>query len=83
MSDPFRGPPGTNPPRHVQRANPSWIPAAIALLVVLGLAIYALTRHDTTTAANPPGVTSAPAPATGVPSPAPQETTGQTAPRAK
>jgi hypothetical protein len=83
MSDPFRTPPGTNPPRHVSQETsytPSympWIGTAVAIAVVFGLGFWATSRTTTTT--NPPAVTAIPAP--GVPAPA--ETTGQAAPRAR
>jgi hypothetical protein len=82
MSDPFRTPPGTNPPRYVrERSDSSWIGVAIAVAVVVGLGFWALShRTATTTTANPPAVTAAPAPAAGVPAPRPEETTGQAAP---
>jgi hypothetical protein len=84
MSDPFRTPPGTNPPRYVRETNNTpWIGGAIAIAVVLGLGFWAMSHRTGTTTANPPAVTAAPAPATGVPAPPPQETTGQAAPRAQ
>jgi hypothetical protein len=83
MSDPFRSPPGTNPPRHVRQDNSytPWIGTAIALALVFALGFWATSR--TTTTANPPAVTAAPAPAPGTPAPAPEETTGQAVPRAR
>jgi hypothetical protein len=87
MSDPFRAPPGANPPRHVRQETgytPSytpWIGAAIGIAVVFGLGFWATSR--TTTTANRPAVTATPAPAPGVAAPAPEETTGQAAPRAR
>ena len=87
MSDPYSVPPhsaGTNPPRHVreQTSDGTWMGAAIAVAVIVGLGFWALShRSEPTTAANPPAVTAAPAPATGVPAPRPEETTGQAAPR--
>jgi hypothetical protein len=82
MSDPFRTPPGTNPPRYVrERSDSSWIGVAIAVAVVVGLGFWALShRTATTTTANPPAVTAAPAPAAGVQAPRLEETTGQAAP---
>src|SRR5258705_10955178 len=77
MSDPFRTPPGTNPPRHVREASSytPWIGTAIALALVFALGFWATSRPTTT--ANPPAVTATPAPR--VPAPAPEETTGQAA----
>jgi hypothetical protein len=82
MSDPFRGPPGTNPPRHVREPRDgTWIGVAIALAIVVGLGAWALTHGTKTERA--PGVTASPAPATGEPAPQPRETTGQSAPRTR
>ena len=69
MSDPFRTPPGTNPPRHVRQDNSytPWIGTAIALAIVFALGFWATSR--TTTTANPPAVTATPAPAPGAPAP--------------
>jgi hypothetical protein len=83
-NDPFRSPPGTNPPRHVaQPSNAPWIGGAIVVAALLGLGIWMVGHKSATTTANPPAVTAAPAPAAGVPAPRPEETTGQAAPRAK
>jgi hypothetical protein len=87
MSDPFRGPPGTNPPRHVREPRDgTWMGVAIALAIVVGLGAWALTHgtktHGTKTE-RAPGVTASPAPATGEPAPQPRETTGQAAPRTR
>jgi len=52
-----------------------------AILVILGLTFYGINaKRESQTAANPPAVNSAPAPAAGVAPPAPQTTTGQAAP---
>jgi hypothetical protein len=54
-----------------------------AIVVILGLAFYGINaKRESHTAANPPAVTAAPAPAAGVAPPAPQTTTGQAAPSA-
>jgi hypothetical protein len=54
-----------------------------AIVVVLGLTFYGINaKRESLTAANPPAVTAAPAPAAGVAPPAPQTTTGQAAPAA-
>jgi hypothetical protein len=87
MSDPFRSPPGTNPPRHVREPNYTpWLGAAV-IAVVLGFGFWGMSHRTPPTAANSPAVVAAPAPAAGVPAPAPQETTGettgQTTPRAQ
>ena len=80
MPDPFRGPPGTNPPRHVPNRDygmMGWAAAGVAAVVVLGLALLWGESGRKSPAANPPAVTAAPAPSTGVPAPGPQSTTGQ------
>jgi hypothetical protein len=61
-----------------------WSAAIIAAIVVaLGLAFYGISaKQSGPKLANPPAVTAAPAPATGVPPPPPQTTTGQAAPSA-
>src|ERR1700716_4771081 len=72
---PPRDPPGTNPPRYVRerRGDATWIGSAIAIAVVLGLGFWALAhRTPTNTAANPPAVRAAPAPAADVPALVPQ-----------
>ena len=68
MSDPFPLPPGTNPPGHVglDRNNNAvgWMLGTLAAAVILGVAFFSMTvpRADrTTTAANPPAATAAPA----------------------
>jgi hypothetical protein len=54
-----------------------------AVLVILGLSFYGINaKRESQTAANPPAVNTAPAPAAGVAPPAPQTTTGQVAPSA-
>ena len=54
-----------------------------AIVVILGLTFYAINaERNSQTAANPPAVMAAPAPAAGVAPPAPQTTTGQAAPSA-
>ena len=75
--DPFRGPPGTNPPRHQERS--SNFPAVILViaLVLVGVAAYAMLHHRSTASSPPAVTTSAPGPATGI------DTTGQAHPRAK
>jgi hypothetical protein len=81
MSDPYRDP--ARAP-YVQETNKTpWIAGGIAVALLLAFGLWAMDHRTPTTAAVPPVVTAAPAPATGVPGPAPQETTGQTAPRAQ
>jgi hypothetical protein len=86
MPDPFRGPPGTNPPRYPAERNfnkAAWIAGGVAVAIGLAL-VFAVGRPgNPTTAANPPAVVAAPAPAAGVPAPAPEDTTGRAAPRAQ
>jgi hypothetical protein len=85
MSDPFRGPPGTNPPRHFRQDYSSnaigWTLGAIAAAVILGFAFFAAGSRSDRTAANPPAVITTPAPAARVPAPPPETTTGQSIPR--
>jgi hypothetical protein len=78
MSDPFKTPPGTNPPRHVPPAgsNAPFIGGAIVVAVALAVGLWAMNHRTPTTAANPPAVTAAPAPATRAPAPA-DNTTGR------
>ena len=82
MSDPFRGPPGTNPPRHLRADSDNgalgWTLGAIALVALFTVSWWAWSEHAPV--ASPPAVTATPAPATGVPAPEPETTTGQ-APR--
>jgi hypothetical protein len=63
-------------------AGRSWSLAIVAVAVVLGVAYY---MHGpftgSSTPANDPAVTAAPAPAAG--GPAPEETTGRAAPKAR
>jgi Mn2+/Fe2+ NRAMP family transporter len=70
--DPFRTPPGTNPPRYppVDRAAAmGWTFTVIAAIVVVaGIAFYVTGPVRTPTAANPPAATT-------------DETTGRAAPR--
>src|SRR5436305_230796 len=55
-----------------------WTLGAIAAALIIGLAFFSLRdAQRTPTAANPPAVTAAPAPARGVTAPAPGTTTGQ------
>jgi hypothetical protein len=60
-----------------RQARWSWV-VAVALVIALGLAFYGIdaSRNGPKTA-NPPAVTAAPAPATGVAPPAAPETTGR------
>src|SRR4051812_9012636 len=61
-----------------------WTLSIIAAAVALGLLVYNFaSKNDAPNPPNPPAVTSAPAPATGVPAPRPEQTTGQTAPPAR
>jgi len=76
--DPFRSPPGTNPPRHVQQtSNAPFIGGAIVIAILLGVGAWAVHDRSVGSTEQPPAVTSAPAPAW----PMHDETTGQTAPR--
>jgi len=55
--------------------------AVVAIVVGLGLAFYGIdASRNGHKAANPPAVIAVPAPASGVPPPRPQTTTGQPAP---
>ena len=77
--DPFRGPPGTNPPRHVCPEGSGvvgWTLGIAAVLVALGLAVYGMSGRIHTAAVDPPTVIGIPAPAAKAPTPAP-ETTGR------
>jgi len=56
---------------------------AAAILVILGLTFYGINaKRESQTAAKPPAVNAAPAPAAGIAPPAPQTTSGQAAPSA-
>jgi hypothetical protein len=66
-----------------EKSNAPLIGGAIALAVVLVVGVWFMNHRSATVAANPPTATHAPAPATGVPGPRPEETTGQAAPRAQ
>jgi hypothetical protein len=71
--DPFRTPPGTNPPRHVKETgNAPYIGGAIVIAILLAIGAWAVHNRSATTTARPPAVTVAPAP---------DETTGRAAPR--
>jgi hypothetical protein len=83
--DPFRSPPGTNPPRYPAEDRAvimSWTVTALAIAVILaGLAVYS--RSGPTVEQNPTAAISRPA-ITGAPRVPPvveDETTGQVAPR--
>ena len=55
----------------------------VAIVVILGLTFYGINaQRESHTAANPPAINAAPAPAAGVAPPAPETTTGQAAPSA-
>jgi drug/metabolite transporter (DMT)-like permease len=85
MTNPFPNEPGTNPPRYPKRTDTAkWIWALTGAVVVLLLGLFFVGNLGSRTpAANPPAVTAVPAPATNVPPPAPEQTTGQSAPRAQ
>ena len=77
--DPFRSPPGTNPPRHVPPEGSGvigWTLGAAAVLVALGLAVYGMSGRIHTTAVDPPTVIgippTAPAPTAKAPAPTPE-----------
>jgi hypothetical protein len=71
--DPFRSPPGTNPPRHVKETgNGPFIGGAIVVAILLAIGAWAVHNRSATTTVKPPAVTVAPAP---------DETTGRAAPR--
>lgn len=82
---------GPNPSRgrHPAEAGASprqarWsLAVSAAILVILGLTFYGINaKRESHTAANPPAVNAAPAPAAGIAPPPPQTTTGQAAPPA-
>ena len=84
MSEPYRDP-ARAPYITRDRSNNTmgWTLGALAAAAILGVVFYSMAgaRTDRTpTAANPPAVTVAPAPAARVPAPPPEETTGQVAP---
>ena len=88
MSDPHGDPSSLDPTRdrYVRQRNAarSWSLAIVAVAVVLAVAYYLHGPFaDSSAPANDPAVTAAPAPATGVRSPAPGETTGQRGPKAQ
>jgi hypothetical protein len=86
MSDPFRMPPGTNPPRYPpeRTSDAIWIAATAAIVLAIGVGFWAVAERPTTnTAAKPPAVTAAPAPPAGIPAPTPDETTGRAGPRSQ
>jgi hypothetical protein len=66
------------PPRGVGLRQAMWSWAiAIALVLALGAIFYGINaRHNAQTAAKEPAIMAAPAPAAGVPMPAPQTSTG-------
>jgi hypothetical protein len=81
MSDPFRGPPGTNSPRHLRQDGEAgaigWTLGAVAAVALMGVSYWAWSERPSAPAGSP-AVTAAPAP--GVPAPAPDTTTGQAPP---
>ena len=82
-NDPFRTPPGTNPPRHVRHStNAPFIWGAIVIATLLMIGAWAVHNRSATNTPNPPAVTAAP-PAAGTPAPSPKETTGKAAPGAQ
>jgi hypothetical protein len=82
MSDPFREPAGTNPPRHLQPEGDTravgWTLGTVAVVALFTVSWWAWSERAPMPA-DPPAVTAAPAPApaTGVPAPEPETTTGQ------
>jgi hypothetical protein len=81
MIDPMDNAP-LEPPRGatIQQVKWSWA-VVIALVLGLGLAFYGIdARRNVHTAANPPAIMAAPAPAAGISPPPPQTTTGQQLP---
>lgn len=82
--DPFRGPPGTNPPRHLRPDGDGngiigWTLGIAAVLCALALAVYGMSGRIHTAAVDPPTVIGIPAqtaPTAKAPAPRP-ETTGR------
>ncbi len=81
--DPFRGPPGTNPPRHLRPDGDGndngiigWTLGIAAVLVAFALAIYGISGRIHTAAVDPPSVIGIPAPAAKAPARG-AETTGR------
>ena len=75
--DPFRGPPGTNPPRHLRPDGDGngivgWTLGIAAVLVAFALAVYGMSGRIHTAAVDPPAVIGIPAPTSKAP-----ETTGR------
>ena len=69
--DPFRAPPGTNPPRHVKETgNGPFIGGAIVVAILLAIGAWAVYDRSVRTAEQPPAATSTA-----------DETTGRAAPR--
>jgi hypothetical protein len=53
MTDPFRTPPGTNPPRHVPPANPArWAVIGLAIVLLLGVAFWEIGNRQDRSASN-------------------------------
>ena len=63
------------------KSNAPFVAGAIVVALLLGGGFWFMNHRAGPTAANPPAVTTAPAPAANSPAPRPEETTGQTAPR--
>ena len=82
--DPDRDSSITNPTRYSRGSHSGllWATVALGLFVAIGLTFWD-SSHRSDSAANPPAVTAAPAPAAGTPAPRPEETTGQPVPRAR
>jgi hypothetical protein len=85
MSDPHGDPSSLDPTRdrYVRQRNAarSWSLAIVAVAVVLAVAYLHGPFTGSSTPANDPTVTAAPARATGVRPPDPEETTGQRGPK--
>lgn len=73
----------TPPPSHHVRPERSfipWIAGAVVVVVAVAFGLWAMNGHPTISE-NSPAVIATPAPAAGVPAPAPETTTGQSEPR--
>jgi hypothetical protein len=58
MSDPFRSPPGTNPPRHVRNNNVmEWTLGATAGALILGLIAWGMVGNNRTVSSPSPVTT--------------------------
>jgi hypothetical protein len=80
-NDPRQRPPQR--PIVEDKSNAPFVAGAIVVALLLGGGFWFMNHRAGPTAANPPAVRAAPAPAANSPAPRPEETTGQTAPRAQ